>query len=205
MAPLLGRAAVCLLALLWTVADPSAGQSGGDVATRLETIVENAVKRVVQPISAELSSQRTLLSSVVSRLNGLDERIDLLTSQFNVSSDHISSRVDLIHTRVNSVSLQPAELEPTQTAVSSQLETIGARLSSLQTAIGSLNAELDTRYESINSSLNSLQTRLDTLESGLSSHLESENSKLNSLQTRLDSVKTGVISQIRKRIPGWNP
>ncbi|KAF0303493.1 Fibrinogen C domain-containing protein 1-B [Amphibalanus amphitrite] len=102
---------VCLLALLCAVsrcalADSDSGAGTRDALDDLLALVNRAVRETVDPISAELRSQRELMSDILSRLSSQDARTDQLNLRLSEQQDTFNSRLDQLNVRLDTISAQ---------------------------------------------------------------------------------------------------
>ncbi|KAF0293998.1 Fibrinogen C domain-containing protein 1-A [Amphibalanus amphitrite] len=112
---------VCLLALLCAVCPcalaDDAGAGTNDALDDLLVLINNAVRQAVDPISAELRSQRELLSDILGRLSSQDSR-----------TDQLSLRLDQLNVRLDTGNSQSfSQLDSLRTA----LDSFGTRLEEL--------------------------------------------------------------------------
>ncbi|XP_043205022.1 techylectin-5A-like [Amphibalanus amphitrite] len=185
---------VCLLAVLCAVfpcalAD-DAGAGTNDALDDLLALVNRAVREAVDPISAELRSQRELLGDILSRLSSRDTQ-----------AESASARLDAVQATFDSQSKSTnARLDSTQEAIESQFQLVTARLDSMQDALESqslsVNAWLDSTPETLESQFQQVTSQLDSMEAELGSQLTSSNSSLGHLHSELHTALDSVTSRL---------
>ncbi|XP_043210092.1 angiopoietin-related protein 7-like [Amphibalanus amphitrite] len=208
---------VCLLALLCAVFPCAlandAGTGTNDALDDLLALVNRAVREAVDPISAELRSQRELLSDILGRLSSQDAqaesasaRLDAVQAMFDSQTKSTNARLDSIQEAIESqFQLVTARLDSMQDALESQSLSVNARLDSTQktlesqlqpvtSQLDSMQAELGSQFTSSNSSLRHLQSELDTALDSVTTGLDSVTTRLDSFTTGLDSITTGLDS-----------
>ena len=123
----------------------------------------------------------------------LDQKVDILTDQFNTELDNVNGRVDTTNSNLDATNTKVNSIDSRVGTLESQVSTLDSRVDSLDSSVSSLNSQVS----SLNSSVGSLDSRLDTLEpkvSSLNSQVSSLNSKVNNLDSEVDDLSYDVTS-----------
>ncbi|KAF0313950.1 Angiopoietin-related protein 7 [Amphibalanus amphitrite] len=123
---------VCLLAVLCAVfpcalAD-DAGAGTNDALGDLLALVNRAVREAVDPISAELRSQRGLLNDILGRLSSQDARTDQLSLRLDQLNAELGSQFTASNSSLRHLQ---SELDTALDSVISRLDSFGTRLEEL--------------------------------------------------------------------------
>ncbi|XWO14271.1 Phage tail-collar fiber protein [Candidatus Hepatincola sp. Pdp] len=114
----------------------------------------------------------------------LEQKVDILTDQFNTELDNVNVRVDTTNSNLDDTNTKVNSIDSRVGTVESQVSTLDSRVDSL-----------DSSVDSLDSSVNSLDSRLDTLEpkvSSLSSQVSSLNSQVGSLNSKVNNLDSEV-------------